>query len=140
MRIRLTEWVAVFSLIGFVSCAKEDIPQILNEPSPVVGGTVIRSGGFNSDQRSTGGVARYVINNRKRWLVFENFGTGHSNGLRVYLSRDLTNDVIQDLGFLKAFNGNFSYELPDGFDPLQYNNVLIWDRPFAGLFGHATLN
>jgi hypothetical protein len=140
MEIRITTWALIFSLICFVSCAKEDIPRRLNEPDPVAGGTIIRSGGFKSDQRSTGGVARYVINNGKRWLVFENFATGNSNGLRVYLSRDLTNDVIQDLGSVKAFNGNFSYELPGGFDPLQYNNVLISDRPSGSLFGHATLN
>jgi Electron transfer DM13 len=131
-------WLFIVAVV-FISCNKEAIPSSLNEPSPVIGGTIIRTGGFLGNQRSTGGVARYVINNGKRYLVFENFSTGNTNGLRVYLSANLTNDEIQDLGLLKAITGNFSYELPGGFDPLRYNNVLIWDRPFATLFGHATL-
>ena len=132
--------VLFFLAIFCISCNKEVVLATLNEPSPVIGGTIIRSGGFLSDQRSTGGVARYVINNDKRFLVFENFSTGNTNGLRVYLSTNLTNDEIQDIGPLKAISGNFNYELQGGFDPLRYNNVLIWDRPFASLFGHATLN
>ena len=131
--------VGCFLFVSFISCKKENIASELNEPSPVSGGTIVRSAGFLSDQRSTGGVVRYVINNGKRYLVFENFSTGADNGLRVYLSPNRTNDFVQDLGPLKAFRGNFSYELPGGFDPLQNNNVLIWQRAFADLYGHATL-
>ncbi len=132
--------ILLIATVFFISCSKQPIAPSLNEPSPVTGGMIIRTGGFVGDQRSTGGIARYVINNGKRYLVFENFGTGNTNGLRVYLSANLTNDLIQDVGPLKAISGNFSYELPGGFDPLTYKNVLIWDRPFASLFGHATLN
>jgi len=140
MKADLVKWiVAGLVTVALISCKKENIPSELNEPSPVNGGTIIRSAGFSSDQRSTGGVVRYVINNGKRYLVFENFSTGADNGLRVYLSPNRTNDFVQDLGPLKAFRGNFSYELPDGFDPLLNNNVLIWQRTFADLYGHATL-
>jgi hypothetical protein len=140
MKTALTKWViSFFVMTVFISCKKENIASELNEPSPVIGGTIIRSAGFLGDQRSTGGVVRYVTNSGKRYLVFENFSTGTDNGLRVYLSPNLTNDFVQDLGPLKAFRGNFSYELPGGFDPLKNNNVLIWQRTFADLFGHATL-
>jgi Electron transfer DM13 len=138
--VALGRVVLFVAAVVFISCNKEIVPSSLNEPSPVLGGTIIRTGAFLGDQRSTGGVARYIINNGKRYLVFENFSTGNANGLRVYLSTNLNNDEIQDVGPLKASSGNFSYELPGGFDLLRYNNVLIWDRSFASLFGHATLN
>jgi Electron transfer DM13 len=141
MKMIFSKWMKSCILIAtFVSCSKEKIPVSLNEPSPVNGGTIIRSAGFLSDQRSTGGIVRYVINNGKRYLVFENFSTGVDNGLRVYLSKNVSNDQVQDLGRLKAFKGNFSYELPGGFDPLTYNTVLIWQFAFGDLYGHATLN
>jgi Electron transfer DM13 len=141
MKTIFLKWMmACMVLTMIASCSKEKIPATLNESSPVNGGTIIRSAGFLSDQRSTGGIVRYVINNGKRYLVFENFSTGADNGLRVYLSKNVSNDEIQDLGRLKAFKGNFSYELQGGFDPLTYNTVLIWQFAFADLYGHATLN
>jgi hypothetical protein len=124
--------------VVFISCKKENIAAELNEPSPVNGGMIIHSAGFLSDQRSIGGIVRYVVNGGKRYLVFENFSAAADKGLRVYLSPDLTNRFVQDLGPLKAFRGNFSYELPGGFDPLRNNNILIWQRTFANLYGHAT--
>jgi hypothetical protein len=124
--------------VVFISCKKENIAAELNEPSPVNGGMIIHSAGFLSDQRSIGGIVRYVVNGGKRYLVFENFSAAAYKGLRVYLSPDLTNRFVQDLGPLKAFRGNFSYELPGGFDPLRNNNILIWQRTFANLYGHAT--
>jgi hypothetical protein len=130
---------AAMGVFVLVSCTKESAAPEVNNPHPAPGGTVIRTGGFLSNVHPTSGTVRYVTDNGRRYLVFENFRTDNGPDLRVYLSRAADLNDAQEVGKLTAASGNFSYELAGHLDPLQYNYVLIWCRPFSVLFGHAVL-
>jgi hypothetical protein len=127
------------SVFILASCTKESAAPVINIPNPAPGGSVVRTGGFLSNVHPTSGTVRYVTDNGKRYLVFENFRTDNGPDLRVYLSKAADLNDAQEVGKLTAASGNFSYELAGHLDPLQYNYVLIWCRPFSVLFGHAVL-
>jgi hypothetical protein len=44
-----------------------------------------------------------------------------------------------NLGGLKATDGNFNYEIPDGTDLSQYKSVVVWCRGANVTFAYATL-
>ena len=71
------------------------------------------------------------------FLRFENLETINGPDLRIYLSSDLSNDDIVDLGPIRATRGNVNYSIPAGTDLSRYKNAMIWCRAFGVLFSYA---
>jgi hypothetical protein len=71
----------------------------------------------------------------------EEFSVRNGPDLFVYLSpsADGFADGALNLGGLKATDGAFNYEVPEGTDVGQFKSVVVWCRQFAVLFGTATL-
>jgi hypothetical protein len=61
--------------------------------------------------------------------------------LFVYLSpsADGYAEGALNLGGLKATDGSFNYEVPEGTDISQFKSVIIWCRRFTVLFAVAPL-
>lgn len=72
-------------------------------------------------------------------LRLENVSVRNGPDLFVYLSpsADGLDDGAINLGGLKATDGSFNYEIPDGVDVSQFAGVVIWCRQFAVLFATA---
>jgi len=110
-----------------------------NEELPTVS-VILYSGNFVNAVHPTSGTVKVIKDAAdKRFLLFENFKTDGGPDLRVWLSPNTSANPFQEIGFLKATNGNFAYELPSSFDPVANNKVLIWCKQFGVLFGSASL-
>ena len=74
-------------------------------------------------------------------LRFEEFSVRNGPDLYVYLSPDPDGyaDGAVELGTLKATDGAFGYELPDGLDPSGFASAVIWCKQFAVQFAVAPL-
>ena len=74
-------------------------------------------------------------------LRFEAFSVRNGPDLYVYLSPDASGyaDGALELGTLKATDGAFGYELPEGTDPADFGSAVIWCKQFAVLFAVAPL-
>jgi hypothetical protein len=75
-------------------------------------------------------------------LRFEDFSVRNGPDLYVYLTPDPTGESIDgaiDLGGLKATDGAFNYEIPEGTDPSRFSSAIVWCRQFAVLFAVAEL-
>jgi hypothetical protein len=74
-------------------------------------------------------------------LRFEAFSVRNGPDLYVYLSPDADGyaDGALELGTLKATDGAFGYELPEGTDPAEFASAVIWCKQFAVLFAVAPL-
>jgi hypothetical protein len=72
-------------------------------------------------------------------LRLEDFSVRNGPDLFVYLSPDADGyaDDALDLGKLKATDGSFGYDLPDGVDPARFRSALIWCKQFSHLFAVA---
>lgn len=130
--------IAIVAAVLFLtSCSKT--PESINEPIPT-GVTIISSGSFTSNGHTTSGTVKVIVDaSGKKFLVFENFKTDNGPNLFVRLSPNTSGSPYQELGSLKAINGNFSYELDAAKNYTTNNRVLIWCKPFSVLFGHAIL-
>jgi len=75
-------------------------------------------------------------------LRFEDFSVRNGPDLYVYLSPDASGyaDGAVELGRLKATDGAFGYELPDGLDPTTFASAVIWCKQFAVQFAVARLD
>jgi hypothetical protein len=75
-------------------------------------------------------------------LRFEAFSVRNGPDLYVYLSPDAGGyaDGALELGTLKATDGSFGYELPEGIDPTEFESAVIWCKQFAVLFAVAPLS
>ena len=103
-------------------------------------GTVLSSGNFVSNSHTTSGTAKIISDAAgKKFLVIENLKTDNGPDLRIWLSPNTNGSPFQEIGFLKAVTGNFSYELTTTIDHTANNRVLIWCKGFSVLFGHAVL-
>ena len=74
-------------------------------------------------------------------LRFEEFSVRNGPDLYVYLSPDAdgyANGAVE-LGTLKATDGAFGYELPEGLDPSAFASAVIWCKQFAVQFAVAPL-
>ena len=72
-------------------------------------------------------------------LRLDDFSVRNGPDLFVYLSPDpagYTDDSLE-LGKLKATDGSFGYDLPDGIDPARFRSALIWCKQFSHLFAVA---
>ncbi len=76
----------------------------------------------------------------KAFLVFEEFSVTNGPDLHVILgaTADGGGDGL-DLGGLKATDGTFSYEVPDGADLAAFKSVTIFCKSFPTVFAVATL-
>ena len=74
-------------------------------------------------------------------LRFESFSVRNGPDLFVYLSpkADGYAEGALELGTLKATDGAFGYELPDGTDPTEFASAIVWCKQFAVLFAVAPL-
>jgi hypothetical protein len=72
-------------------------------------------------------------------LRLEDFSVRNGPDLFVYLSPDADGyaDDALELGKLKASDGSFGYDLPDGVDPARFRSALIWCKQFSHLFAVA---
>lgn len=76
----------------------------------------------------------------KAFLVFEEFSVTNGPDLHVILgaTADGGGDGL-DLGGLKATDGTFNYEVPDGADLAAFKSVTIFCKSFPTVFAVATL-
>ena len=131
--------VLLCGLFFLASCKKSNPSTFVNEPVPT-SSTTLATGSFVSSAHATSGTVKIVKDTaNKLYLVFENFKTDGGPDLRTWLSPNNNGSPFQELGFLKATTGNFSYELEASFNYTTNNHVLIWCRQFAVLFGYAVL-
>jgi len=75
-------------------------------------------------------------------LRVEDFSVRNGPDLFVYLSPspDGFAEGGLNLGELKATDGAFNYEVPDGTDLTAYRSAVVWCERFAVLFATATLD
>lgn len=72
-------------------------------------------------------------------LRLDEFSVRNGPDLFVYLSPAVDGyaDDALELGKLKATDGSFGYDLPDGIDPARFRSALIWCKQFSHLFAVA---
>jgi Electron transfer DM13 len=127
------------SMLFIASCKKNTPPTFVNETLPT-STTTLATGSFVSSAHTTSGTVKIVKDLTNRlYLVFENFKTDGGPDLRTWMSPNNNGSQSQELGFLKATAGNFSYELEASFNYTTNKHVLIWCRQFSVLFGYAVL-
>jgi hypothetical protein len=134
-------FILLFSVtILFASCKKDETPTLTNEVFvPMESDSMTLSGTFVSGDHPTSGSVEVFDNGTEQTISFKNFKGDNGPDLRVYLSSDLGDGDIIDLGKLTAVSGDFSYKTASSTDLTKYKNVLIWCEDFSVLFGHAVL-
>lgn len=75
-------------------------------------------------------------------LRLDEFSVRNGPDLFVYLSpsADGYHEDALEVGRLKATDGSFGYDLPDGADPGDYRSAIIWCKQFAHLFAVAAFD
>ncbi|MEX1170463.1 MAG: DM13 domain-containing protein [Chloroflexota bacterium] len=127
--------------VGAIGAAT-DTPPAASTPdesvSTVATGTILGADDFHFGE----GTASIIETAPGRYaLRFEDFSVQNGPDLYVYLSpaADGYTDGALELGTLKATDGAFGYELPEGTDPADFASVVIWCKQFAVLFAVAPL-
>ncbi len=108
-------------------------------PGPTVVATgMFRDGAPGHHGKGTARLGRDASG--KAFLVFEEFSVSNGPVLHVILgaTADGGGDGL-DLGGLKATDGTFSYEVPDGTDLAAFKSVTIFCKSFPTVFAVATL-
>ncbi len=118
--------------------------SLVPEPAPFVP-TVLTAGQFKgADEFHFGKGTASIIETApgKLTLRFEDFSVRNGPDLYVYLSPDASGyaDGALELGTLKATDGAFGYELPEGADPSEFASAVIWCKQFAVQFAVAALD
>lgn len=153
MKKSIIIWIAVVIVVlvvGWYLASPLFIDKEVDEGLPVsVGGEpnqqeapqsmIILEGTFRGvdSAHNVEGQAFVLEEDGKRYLRFENFRSTNGPSLKVYLSKDTNAGDYISLGDLKGNIGNQNYEVPEGVDLGEYNQILIWCEPFSVLFGHA---
>lgn len=111
-------------------------------PAPFVA-TTLKTGHFSGtdDFHFGHGTASIVeVEPGSYRLRLVDFSVRNGPDLFVYLSPDADGyaDDALELGRLKATDGSFGYDLPDGVDPARFRSALIWCKQFSHLFAVAT--
>ena len=122
---------------------REPTPIPTAEPTPFVPRTLFAGRFHGADDFHFGeGLASIIETGPGRFtLRFEDFSVRNGPDLYVYLSPDSGGyaDGALELGTLKATDGAFGYELPEGTDPADFGSAVIWCKQFAVLFAVAPL-
>ncbi|MBI4122849.1 MAG: DM13 domain-containing protein [Parcubacteria group bacterium] len=117
----------------------EDIASVQSgeqAPEQLSSGAFIDADGFHK----TSGTATLLKIGEKYYVRFEeDFQTTNGPDLFVHLGKDGEYAASARLGGLRGNIGSQNYEVPEGIDPLAYNEVWIWCRAFSVPFGHAVL-
>jgi hypothetical protein len=119
-------------------------PSVTPSPSPTPFAPVtVASGKFEgTDEFHFGrGTASIIEVEPGRYhLRLEDFSVRNGPDLYVYLStdaNDYANDALE-VGLLKATDGTFGYDLPEGFEPDRFRSAIIWCKQFSHLFAVAS--
>ncbi|MBC8153589.1 MAG: DM13 domain-containing protein [Bacteroidetes bacterium] len=101
--------------------------------------SLVSTGAFVNEVHDVSGKVSLYTNpvTGQRYLSFENFKSDAGPELYVYLAEDRSLTNFTNVSRLTNV-GTFYYEIPAGSRANQ-QTVLIWCRPFAVLFGSATL-
>lgn len=102
------------------------------------GQKLLAQGTFVNRVHSVKGTVNIYEKDGKRTLVFADFLTDSGPDLRIYIAEDAALTNFIEVSKLSN-TGNFSVELPSGYNPAQHRAVLIWCKPFSVLFGSAAL-
>ncbi|MFT5055785.1 MAG: hypothetical protein ACI80H_000489 [Pseudoalteromonas distincta] len=134
-------FILLFSAtILFASCKKDETSTVANEVFVLMeSDSMTLSGTFVSSDHPTNGSVEVFDNGTEQTISFKNFKGDNGPDLRVYLSSDLGDGDIIDMGKLTAVSGDYSYKTASSTDLTKYKNVLIWCEDFSVLFGHAVL-
>jgi hypothetical protein len=121
----------------------EPTPIPTAEPTPFGPRTLLAGAFHGADDFHFGeGTASIIETAPGRYtLRFDAFSVRNGPDLYVYLSPDAAGyaDGALELGTLKATDGAFGYELPQGTDPADFGSAVIWCKQFAVLFAVAPL-
>ena len=145
----------IFALsLGFWACSKTEV-----QPTPAattttntqttppvtttfstIGQKLIAQGTFQNGVHAVSGMVKvYESTEGKRNLVFENFNTTAGPDLRIWVA-----ETTQGLNYIEITDkvldsGNFYFPISSTLDITKSNQVLIWCKSFAVLFGSAKL-
>ena len=105
---------------------------------------ILRSGQFKgADDFHTGrGKAQLIETTPGKYMLrLEDFSVRNGPDLFVYLSPSATGYAqgAVNLGRLKATDGSFNYEIPDGTEIAKFQSAVVWCRQFSVLFATAPL-
>ena len=128
-----------------VTAAPNAMPSPAAEPTPTPwAAAAMRSGEFHGtdDFHFGRGTATLVETAPGEWTIrLDDFSVRNGPDLYVYLSpskRDYADGALE-VARLKATDGSFNVNLPEGIDPTDKRSVLIWCKQFSHLFAWATL-
>ena len=104
--------------------------------------TTLASGEFSGTDDfhfGTGTASIVEVEPGRYHLRLDDFSVRNGPDLFVYLSPDADGyaDDALELGKLKATDGSFGYDLPEGVDPARFRSALIWCKQFSHLFAVA---
>jgi hypothetical protein len=112
------------------------------EPTPFVPVTVASGEFEGTDEFHFGsGTASIIEVEPGRYhLRLDDFSVRNGPDLYVYLSTDADDyaDDALEVGLLKATDGSFGYDLPEGFEPAGFRSAIIWCKAFSHLFAVAS--
>lgn len=109
----------------------------MNDKTPENKPQIIAQADMVARAHDVEGTALIVKSGDETFLRFENLKTINGPALRIYLSSDLSEDDIVDLGPIRATEGNVNYPIPKGTDLSKYKNAMIWCNAFDILFSYA---
>lgn len=114
-----------------------------SDAPPAFAPRVVTSGEFTgTDEFHFGsGTASIVEVEPGRYRIqLDDFSVRNGPDLYVVLSPDPDGYTPESLevGLLKATDGSFGYDLPEGTDPADFASALIWCKQFSHLFAYAT--
>ena len=119
-------------------------PTAAPTDAPAFEAQVVRQGEFRGadDFHFGEGKALLIESGPGRYtLRFEEFSVRNGPDLFVYLSADPEGDEsgALNLGDLKATDGAFNYDIPEGTDVSQFASAMVWCKEFGVLFAVAPL-
>ena len=119
-------------------------PAATDEPTPPFEPRVTHSGEFSGADDFHFGRGKALLIETEPGvytLRFEEFSVRNGPDLFVYLSpsADGNAEGAINLGDLKATDGAFNYDVPDGTDLTRFKSAIVWCRQFSVLFAVAPL-
>jgi len=128
-----------------IDSSQEEIEPEIAYPITLASGDLI-----SHEHETSGQVLLLELEDGSRILRIEDLDTSDGPKLEVWLADApviegfegwfvFDDGQYQNLGDLKATQGNQNYEIPEGLDLDQYSSVSIWCSRFAVSFGAAEL-